>query len=75
MRDHDRIKRWEMALALSLCLTIFHGALFGGAGMAWWGVVFPGLTGAPEAVEAAALQGEGGPELRLWVLDWLRGLL
>lgn len=75
MQNNDKLRRWEMALALSLCLTIFHGALFGGAGAAWWGVIFPGLAGEAGAVETAALGGEGGVELRLWILDWLKGLL
>ena len=75
LQNEQKLKRWEMALALSLCLTVFHGAVLGGAGAAWWGIIFPGLAGSPDAVEAAAYAGEGGVEVRLWLLDWLRGLL
>ena len=74
MNTNGRLKRWELALALSLCLTLFHGFALGGAGVAWWGVIFPGLTNAPEAVEAAAFEEEDGIELRLWFVDWIEGL-
>ena len=71
--DNGNWKRWELALALALCFTLLHAFLFGSTGVAWWGVIFPGLTGDPAAVEASAAGAEG-VELRLWVLDWLRSV-
>ena len=66
--------RWEMALALSLCITLCHGMA-----VQWWGVIFPGLApeDPPAQVETVLLDGAptvGGVQVRLWFLDWLREL-
>ena len=66
-------KLWEKALALAICVTMLHTLFFGSTGVAWWGVMFPGLTGGDAAVEATAGVPEG-VELRLQILDWLRTL-
>ena len=71
---HDnRLKKWEAALLLSLCITFCHGAFLPNAvGCNWWGVVFSGLAEAPErsapAWSAPGVQ-SGGVELRLRLLD------
>lgn len=74
MKKRDQMRRWELALALSLCLTLFHGLTLGGTGIAWWGVIFPGLTDAPATVETASFAQEDAVELRLWFVDWIAGL-
>ncbi|MCD8256702.1 MAG: hypothetical protein LUC40_06020 [Oscillospiraceae bacterium] len=74
-----RLRRWEIALALSVCITLCQ--TFTGA--AWWGVMFPGLTGADaaESAETAKLEQQeaafgaedgGGYVVRLQVLDWIQ---
>ena len=66
-------KKWEIALALSLCITLLHGIVMPDAvGCNWWGVVFPGFT--EEMAAAPAWNGgvkAGGVELRLRTLDWI----
>ena len=85
--DAGTLRRWEIALALSLVLTLLRGAAAPCA--AWWGVIFPGLTAgsgmeAVEAVkltgvrglEALRLTGGGGTiEIRFFLLEWLARLL
>lgn len=73
---NSRMKKWEIALALSLCITVFHGvALPETVGCNWWGVVFPGFT---EEAAAPVWNGSGitagGVELRLRLLDWIAAL-
>ena len=72
----NRLKRWEIALALSLSLTLCQSAVCPElVGCNWWGVMFPGFT---EEAAAPAWNGPGisagGVELRLWLLDRLAGL-
>lgn len=82
MKKGDKLKRWELALVLALCLSFGHALLPGGAaGCHWWGVIFPGLTDIPAAqTESAAagafpaLRSADGAVLRLRLLDWLREL-
>lgn len=70
----DRLKRWELALLLSLCVTLCHGAVSGAPGMAWWGVIFPGLS-EPVYRETVKLDGEREDgrevEVRFRLLEWL----
>ena len=75
-RKTGALRRWEYALILSLGITLFHGALWGGTGAAWWGVVFPGLAwdGTTAQVEAGTFPQREEVRLRLWLLDALRGL-
>ena len=70
---NDGFKKWEMALALSLCVCFCHALTAGGAWMGWWGVIFPGLTEGAAAVETAGLGGEG-VELRFQLLDWISSI-
>lgn len=75
---NDKMKRWEIALALSLGVAVCHALVSpAAAGCQWWGVVFPGLGASPEAA-VAAWRGAGvrlgGVEVRLRLLDWLAGL-
>ena len=74
---NNRLKKWEMALALSLCITVFHGiALPETAGCNWWGVVFPGFTESETAAPVWSGPGieAGGVVLRFRILDWLSAL-
>ena len=74
-RDEQKLRRWELALALSLCLTLFHGVSLGAlSGANWWGVIFPGLTAEAVQAEAGAFPG-GGVEIRFRVLEWLGAVL
>lgn len=76
----NRFKRWELALILALCVTLCHGAVFGAQGVAWWGVIFPGLSEPVyrERVETVKLDGgrEDGREIevRFRLLEWLEEL-
>lgn len=79
MKKREKLKRWEMALVLAVCLTFGHALLPGSAaGCHWWGVIFPGLTEiSPAAQETSAfpeLRTAEGRILRLRLLDWLREL-
>ena len=73
MKWESNIRRWEIALLLSLTLTLSQSVV-----PHWWGVVFPGLTPEQSApAVAAAHVGEtaiSGVELRFQLLDGLRDL-
>ena len=80
MKNDGKLRRWELALALSLCITFCHGLAFGStAGMNWWGVIFPGLTGdgTVEQVETSTFSdgGEGEIQVRFRFLEWLEELI
>ena len=73
MKQEKNLRRWEIALILSLSLTLSQSIV-----PHWWGVVFPGLTpDQGQTAVAAARVGEtdGGVELRFQLLDWLRELI
>ena len=72
-KNDNRFKRWEIALALSLCLVYVQALAAGGVWAGWWGVIFPGLTEGA-AAETAALGGGEGIELRFQILDWISSL-
>lgn len=80
MKKSGKLRRWELALALAVCLSFGQAMLSaGGAGCHWWGVIFPGLTelGRTEQTETAAFAQTRTAEervLRLRLLDWLREL-
>lgn len=76
-KKREKLKRWELALVLAVCLTFGHALLPGSAaGCHWWGVIFPGLTDVQPAVQEASAFPDGrggeGVVLRLRLLDWLR---
>ena len=76
---NNQLKKWEMALALSLCITLCHGiALPNTVGCNWWGVIFPGLTAEAAAAQAWSAPGwsaDGGAvELRFRLLDQIAAL-
>ena len=80
MKNDGKLRRWELALVLSLCITFCHGLAFSStAGVNWWGVIFPGLAGngTEEQVEASAFPdgGEGeAVQVRFRFLEWLEEL-
>ena len=79
MKNENRLRRWELALLLSVCITFCHGLAFSSApGISWWGVIFPGLAGdsAAEQVETSAFP-DGGKEVqvRFRFLEWLKELI
>ena len=69
------LKRWEMALALAVCITL---SCASAAPAYWWGTIFPGLSecaGGRYTEAAGYTEGEtGGVELRLRAAEWLREL-
>ena len=74
MKSKEAWKRWELALMLSVCITLLHGIAFGAPGVAWWGVIFPGLTAEePTEVETAKLAPAAGEgvQIRFRLLDWI----
>ena len=72
---NQKLKKWEIALALSLCITVFHGvALPETIGCNWWGVVFPDFAEATAPVWNGPGVATGGVELRLRLLDWIGAL-
>ena len=75
----SRLKKWEIALAFSLGITLCHGAVTPAAvGCSWWGVVFPGLTAETAAApvwNAPGLRADGGAvELRFRLLEQIAAL-
>ena len=64
-----RLKRWEIALILSVAVTLLLGG--GTPCRAWWGAVYPDAS--PEAHTAQTVSGAGaqGVELRFRTLEWL----
>lgn len=78
MKRKETLKNWELALILSVSLTLCHSAV----PAYWWGVIFPGLTPeAPAQVETANMDGvpangesSGAVKLRFQLLDWINGL-
>ena len=75
----NRLKKWEIALALSLSISLCHGAVTPAAvGLNWWGVIFPGLTAevtAAPAWSAPGFRADGGEvELRFRLLNQIAAL-
>ena len=72
-----RLKKWEIALAVSVCIAVGWGLLFGETRCcAWWGTVYPELTGAAgNAVPAAALRGGETVVIRFRLAEWITAAL
>ena len=77
MKDQFHLKKWEIALVVSLCVTLGWGLLFGETECcAWWGTVYPELSAAGTCAPASAFHGGGETViLRFRVLEWLAALL
>ena len=80
MKNDDKLRRWELALVLSLCITFCQSLAFSNtAGMNWWGIIFPGLAGdgTAEQVETSTFPNGGEEEavqVRFRFLEWLEEL-
>ena len=76
MGAENRLKRWEIALALAVCLALGQALLLPeSAVLNWWSVMFPGLGADGADVQAAAVEGgETAVRVRWWLLDLLAGL-
>ena len=73
--EHSRLKKWEIALLLAVCISLGWGLIFGETDCcAWWGVIYPDLAqGAGEsAATFAAGNDAGGLVLRSQLWDWLQ---
>ena len=74
--EHNRLKKWEIALLLALCISLGWGLIFGETDCyAWWGVIYPDLAqgaGESAATFAAGSNAAGGPVLRSQLWDWLQ---
>ena len=71
----NRLKKWEIALAVSVGIAVGWGLLFGETRCcAWWGTVYPELTGSG-AVPAAALHGGETVVIRFRLAEWIAAVL
>ena len=73
--EHNRLKKWEIALLLALCISLGWGLIFGETDCwAWWGVIYPDLAqSAGESTATFAAGGDtGGLVLRSQLWDWLQ---
>ena len=73
--EHNRLKKWEIALLLAVCITLGWGLIFGETDCyAWWGVIYPDLAqGAGEsAATFAAGSSANGLVLRSQLWEWLQ---
>ena len=72
-----RLKKWEIALAVSVAVALCWGLVFGETRCsAWWGTVYPVIGGAEaQGVPVSAGGGGDGVVIRLRVLEWLAALL
>ena len=69
----DRLRSWELALALALAAALLDGALAPeGAVLDWWTVMFPGLSELPGPGTASG--GAESVELRWLVVELFRAL-
>ena len=68
-RYGERLKKWEIALALALTVTL---ACPGGVTAYWWGTIFPGFAEPGYVLTQTAERGGERVQVRLWLLDWAR---
>lgn len=68
-----KLKKWELAMLLSICFTLLFGLFFGETECcAWWGTVYPELTPAGSTEVFSAQAGAAVPvEIRFRLLEWL----
>lgn len=70
------LKKWEIALILALIIALCDGILGGTPCCAWWGTVYPELTGTAGGFVPASAAGEAvGVEIRFRIAEWLTALL
>ena len=70
------IRTWEIALICAVVVTALWSAVLGQTPCcAWWGTVYPDLTPAGGAAQAASLPGGGGVVLRFHLLEWVSACL
>ena len=79
MMHHSEVhlKKWEIALAVSVVVAVGWGLFFGETRCcAWWGTVYPELLGsAGDAVPASTLGGGETVIVRLRIAEWIVALL
>ena len=70
------LKKWELALVLALVFTLLYGVFWGGTEcFAWWGTVYPELTGEAGAYVPASSGGGEGVVIRFRIAEWFAALL
>ncbi len=73
-----KLKKWEIALLLALCISLFIGVLGEPDCCAWWGTVYPELTGtAGTFVPASTGAGQGivlRSRIAEWIAAWIAGV-
>lgn len=79
MMANGKLKKWEIALLLSVCITLGYSLFFGGTPCgAWWGTIYPELT-EPAGSAAVFFAGDAAEgtevELRFRFLEWLEARL
>jgi len=78
MRDTEfHLKKWEIALLASVGVTVLVGMVWGRTDcLAWWGTMYPELTGEAGGFSAAAVtDGSGEVLLRFRCAAWFSMLL
>ena len=73
--DDRKLKKWEIALACAVAVTLLWGFAVGRTPCyGWWGTIYPELADAGGSVQTAAA-GAQGVELRFRALEWLTAAL
>ena len=72
----ERLKKWEIALACAVAVTLLWGCVFGRTPCrAWWGTIYPELVRTDGSAQTVAAAGAEGVVLRFRVLEWLDACL
>ena len=70
------LKKWELALILALGFTLLYGVLWGGTEcFAWWGTVYPELTGEAGACLPVSAAGGETVVIRFRIAEYIAALL
>ena len=70
------LKKWELALILALGITLVYGFFWGGTEcFAWWGTVYPELTGTAGVYTAAAVTDGETVVIRFRIAEYIAALL